>query len=138
MTTHPHSVIRQTNRCTSCQQAMSVVEGSTSRPQDLVRLLCTLQSTLFFWCREQLDKKEKEGEEEEREKEKECVLELLLECELKQYPVCTHACTWIATCTVGMYITCMVRVNCYHGNSLSTPTQMSVPWLTVVSLCSPN
>ena len=63
-----------------------VKEGSSSQPQYLVRLLCTLQSSLFFWCRQRLEEKdedkeegEKEGEEE-RMKEREEIIELLTEC----------------------------------------------------------
>ena len=55
-----------------------VKKGDRSQPQYLVRLLCTLQSSLIFWCRQRL---EDEEEEEERVKEREVIIELLKECE---------------------------------------------------------
>ena len=57
-----------------------VEKGDRSQPQYLVRLLCTLQSSLIFWCRQRLEDEEEE-EEEERVKEREVIIELLKECE---------------------------------------------------------
>ena len=38
----------------SAAQALGLIEGGAPRPDNLVKLLSALQSSLFFWCRQHL------------------------------------------------------------------------------------
>ena len=56
-------------------QAQSCIQSGSSRPDDLLKLLCALQASLFVWCRRHITS------EEGGEKVKGTAASLLRECE---------------------------------------------------------
>lgn len=66
-------------QCTSILQTVACITAESRMPDDLVKLLCALQSSLFFWCHKHLMSKE--------DKVRKAAKDILLECTYVIYTI---------------------------------------------------